>query len=118
MSPWWDGYEGQIIVIMDEFYGWIRLAELNRLCDEYPWNAQIKGGFILVNSKQVVFTSNSHPADWYKSDKLIYGPDAPFASFTRCVDHWIHFCAPRTHVTYMSYDDFFYYVNCFERGSI
>lgn len=39
-----------------------------RLCDRYPVQVPVKGGFVLWKPKNIVFTSNCHPRTWW--DKL------------------------------------------------
>jgi len=36
-----------------------------KLTDRYPFRGAIKGGFTWLKPKVIVFTSNSHPRDWY-----------------------------------------------------
>ena len=64
-DPWWDGYEQQEVIILDEFYGWLPWALLLRLLDSTPLRVPYKGGFAEITSKQVVITSNSLPISWY-----------------------------------------------------
>lgn len=64
---WWDMYQGESDVIMDDFYGPedYRYSEWLKLCDRYPYAAPVKGGFVRVNPKRIFMTSNKHPRDWY-----------------------------------------------------
>jgi len=66
-GEWWDGYRNQGVVIMDEFYGWIKYDEFLRLLDRYPYRVQIKGGYVQFNSKMIFITSNKMPVEWYHS---------------------------------------------------
>ncbi|ADD62473.1 replication-association protein [Human associated cyclovirus 7] len=63
---WWDGYEQQNCVIIDDFYGWIKYDELLKICDRYPYKVQIKGSFQEFTSKYIFITSNVDTCDWYK----------------------------------------------------
>lgn len=65
-GPWWDGYEGQETVVVDEFYGWIPFDFLLRLCDRYPMRVEVKGGTRKFVSRRIVFTSNKSPEEWYE----------------------------------------------------
>jgi hypothetical protein len=65
-SRWWDGYEGQEHVVIDEFYGWLPYDFLLRLCDRYPLYLETKGGTVAFVSKYIHFTSNQAPEFWYK----------------------------------------------------
>lgn len=43
-SVWWDGYEGQKAVILDEFYGsWMKYSVLLRVLDGHPFRLEVKG---------------------------------------------------------------------------
>ena len=67
-GKWWDGYQQQQSVILDDFYGWLPFDDLLRLLDRYPLRVEYKGGFHEFNSKTIFITSNVHPLDWYKGD--------------------------------------------------
>jgi len=66
-TVWWDGYIGQEVVVIDEFYGWMPLDMMLRLLDRYPLNVETKGGTANMVVKKVIITSNVPPLDWYKS---------------------------------------------------
>lgn len=63
---WFDGYEGQEVVVIDEFYGWIARDFMQRMCDRYPLMVEIKGSAVHFLSKKVIITSNQDPKDWWK----------------------------------------------------
>lgn len=65
-GPWWQGYENQETVIIDEFYGWLEYDFILRLTDRYPMNVQIKGGHAVFNSKRIIFTSNKKWEEWWE----------------------------------------------------
>lgn len=64
-NKWWDGYDGHADIIMDDFYGWIRLAILLRLLDHYPVQMETKGGHTQRTVKNIIVTSNRCPEHWY-----------------------------------------------------
>lgn len=66
---WYDGYEGQEHVIMDDFYGNMRISQFLKLTDRYPLQVPIKGGFVNWCPRHIWITSNSDPESWW--------PDAP-----------------------------------------
>lgn len=68
--PWWDGYDGQQTIVIDEFYGWLKRDFLYRLIDRYPMMLEVKGGAVPMQAKHVIFTSNKHPNDWYPRARL------------------------------------------------
>ena len=64
-AVWWDGYDGEHTVIIDEFYGWLRLSFLLILLDRFPMSVQTKGGVVSFTSKRIIICSNKHWRDWY-----------------------------------------------------
>jgi len=66
-SPvWFDGYDGEETVVIDEFYGWIARDLMQRMCDRYPLLVDTKGGATPFLAKKVIITSNEPPANWWK----------------------------------------------------
>lgn len=65
-QTWWDGYEGQECVVINDFYGWLKLDEFLNICDAYPYRVEIKGGSRQFTSKCIIFTSNKDPMQWYQ----------------------------------------------------
>lgn len=74
-GDWWDGYEGQATVIIDDFTGWLPYSFLLNLLDRYPLLVPYKGGFHNFGSTKIIITSNFKPSEWY-NDKVKH-PDAP-----------------------------------------
>lgn len=64
---WFDGYYGQSVLIIDDFYGWIKYGQLLRMLDGHPYRCEIKGGFVMAAWTRVVLTSNKHPREWYSN---------------------------------------------------
>lgn len=65
-GPWFDGYDGQEIVLFDDFGGSeFKLTYLLKLLDRYPMQVPIKGGFVQWAPKEIYITSNRAPKDWY-----------------------------------------------------
>lgn len=62
---WWDGYEGQSTLIIDDFTGWIRYRLLLKILDGYQLRLSIKGGFTYARWTTVYITSNKDPKEWY-----------------------------------------------------
>lgn len=65
-TEWWDGYNGEECVLVDEFYGTLKFSYLQRLLDRYPMPVQIKGGTTHFRSKVIVFTSNVPWTQWFE----------------------------------------------------
>jgi len=62
---WWDGYQGEETVIIDEFSGLIDITYLLRWIDRYPCMVEVKGGAVVLNAKNFIITSNISPQEWY-----------------------------------------------------
>lgn len=64
-GKWWDGYDGQRVVVMDDFVGTVPFTEILRLADRYPHQVEVKGGTRTFSSKCIIITSNKRPEEWY-----------------------------------------------------
>lgn len=64
---WWDGYEGEHTVVLDEFEGdnYCSLSKLKTLLDCYKCRLDVKGSFTWAAWKTVILCSNSAPRTWY-----------------------------------------------------
>ena len=63
---WFDGYEGQPDVVIDDFDGeCIPLQLWLRLLDKWPLQLAVKGGFVPCQFQRIWITSNVKPEDWY-----------------------------------------------------
>ena len=67
---WFDGYDSQPNLLIDDFYGWIPYFQLLRILDKYPYAAPIKGGFTPAKWSKVFITSNASPRQWYNKEKV------------------------------------------------
>lgn len=68
---WFDGYEMQKVLILDDFEGnFCSFRFLLRLLDKYKLKVEVKGGFAWAVWTTVVITSNIHPSGWYQGVDL------------------------------------------------
>lgn len=65
LSKFWDGYQGQKNVVIDEFRGVVNISHILRWFDRYPVNVEIKGSSTTLKAEEIWITSNLHPMDWY-----------------------------------------------------
>ena len=61
-AKWWDGYEGEKEVLIDEFWkDFYKYHELLRLLDRYPCKVEKKGGWAhlqgMVSATTIVITA-------------------------------------------------------------
>lgn len=63
---WFDGYDGEKTLLLDDFYGWIPYSQLLNILDRYPLRLSTKGGHGYAGYSTVIITTNAHPRAWYK----------------------------------------------------
>lgn len=66
-SPWFDGYDGQKVAILDECGpGMMNHNFLKRLLDRHPMTVPVKGGSIPWNAETIILTSNLPIEMWFQ----------------------------------------------------
>lgn len=70
-NVWFDDYDGEAVVVLDEFDGsWMSFEEFLRLCDRYPLTADTKGSSVNFLAKLIIITSNKLPRDWWSLEAV------------------------------------------------
>lgn len=64
-TKFWDGYQGESNVVIDEFRGQIGISHLLRWCDRYPVTVETKGSAAVFRASRIWITSNLDPRRWY-----------------------------------------------------
>jgi hypothetical protein len=64
-TKFWDGYSGQLRVVIDEFRGTISISHILRWLDRYPVIVEVKGSSCVLCAREIWFTSNLDPRLWY-----------------------------------------------------
>lgn len=90
-GDWWDGYDGEECAIIDEFYGWLPLDFVLRLCDRYPMRLPVKGAFKQCRIRKIIFTSNKPWTEWWSNLRMDSKNDQLFAAFERRITQVVHF---------------------------
>lgn len=72
-TKWWDGYDGQDVVIIDDFdkYHVALGYEIKIWLDHNPFPAEFKGGSKMIRPKKVIITSNYHPTEIWTDDQTL-----------------------------------------------
>lgn len=67
---WFDGMDGEPLLLLDEFdRSQLTLATLLRCLDRYSFSVPVKGGYASMNAvKEIWITTNLHARDWYNWD--------------------------------------------------
>ncbi len=71
-TVWFDGYDGQRVLLLDDFVGAaskMSLSYLLQLLDRYPIDVQIKGAYTPLLATTIYITTNLHPRLWYDYQK-------------------------------------------------
>lgn len=66
---WWDGYDGEDAILIDEYDSQLKLTELLGILDGYPKRLPIKGGMTWALYTKVFITSNVDPLLWHGNAK-------------------------------------------------
>jgi len=65
-TTWWDGYEGEKTLIINEFYGCQqKYSKFLDILDGHQLRLPIKNSFTYANWDKVIITSNDQPDKWY-----------------------------------------------------
>lgn len=64
---WFDGYNGQDVVLLDDYRGEYPVQLFLKLTDRYRMSVPIKGGFVNWCPKKIYITSNVDPSTWYQN---------------------------------------------------
>lgn len=67
---WFDGYDGESCILLDEFHGQLDFNLLKQLLDRYVSQWPVKGSFIYSQWNTVLLTSNKHPMEWYSQQSI------------------------------------------------
>lgn len=69
-TKWWDGYEWNEAIIIDDFDGEWPYRTLLKLFDRYKFSGQNKFGYIKINSPFIYITSEYPPSHYWQDNKL------------------------------------------------
>lgn len=92
-SVWWDGYEGQDVLLISDFKWWLTRARLLNITGNRMVRVSYKGGTEWFTGTTVVITSNYRVENWYPDTEGIGWKgkgkvDPAFASRVDEHEHW------------------------------
>lgn len=70
-NKWWDGYNGQDVVIIDDYRrDFSTFASLLRLLDRYPFSVETKGGTTQFLGRKIIITTPKDPEETWAGRTL------------------------------------------------
>ena len=64
-----NGYDGEDVLLIDDFKGWIKYTYMLNILDGYPLPLNVKNGRTFARWSKVYITSNNMPSMWYSKIK-------------------------------------------------
>ncbi len=74
-AAWFDGYDDERTVVLDEFSGRVEYELFKNLCDAIPLQVPVKGDYTPAMWDTLIITTNNHPCTWYGNDVDPWGLD-------------------------------------------
>lgn len=108
---WFDGYDGERVVQLEDFAGsasHISLTLLLRLLDGYPMQVEIKGSFVWFDPHKIIITTNIKPTFWYDFKNRTKQYAALLRRFTRIEvyeDSQIIYRLPESYDVHFPYEE-------------
>lgn len=72
-DKWWDNYNGEDRVVIDDIttnFMLLNYENLLKWLDMYPFKAEIKGGYIDIRPKEIIITTNHTPEELFNTVPL------------------------------------------------
>lgn len=69
-TMWWDGYNSQQVILIDDFDNSIPYRTLLRILDRYAYQGQVKGGYVHINSPEIYITCEFPPEHFWAGNTL------------------------------------------------
>lgn len=90
-SLWFNNYENEKILILDEFYGQLSWSYFLQILDGFKMEVEKKGGSVWSMWEKIYITANVHPSEWYPNV-----PEQSKVGLARRFDELIHFTTSKT----------------------
>ena len=69
-TMWWDGYNQDKVILIDDFDNMIPYRTLLRILDRYPYQGQVKGAYVQINSPLIYITAEHPPTYFWNDNEL------------------------------------------------
>lgn len=84
---WWQDYEGEECILIDEYDNDIKVTELLNILDGYELRLNVKGSHTYANWNKVYITTNLKPEELHRNAKPAHR-DALFRRITQIKNYW------------------------------
>ncbi len=74
-NAWFDGYDSERTLVLDEFSGRIEFELFKNMCDPLDMQVPVKGDYTPAMWDTIIVTTNNHPCTWYGNDIDSWGVD-------------------------------------------
>lgn len=94
-SKWWGSsenhYDGQEVVVLDEFNGFLPFEEMKRLINLTPHVVEYKGGQTQFLARHIIIISNYEPITWWSqlSDLAVKWPHMERRLHNHLIKEWL-----------------------------
>lgn len=96
-SKWWDGYDGETDVILDDLTaGWFSWSNLMQVLDRYATSVELKGGSRQLLSDRIIITSNRRPWELYQDKEG--NCKHPIQALLRRITNYLEFAEDGTYM--------------------
>jgi len=69
-TSWWDNYDHEKCILIDDFDGKWPYRDFLRLLDRYKYQGQFKGGYVKINSPFIFITCEFGPSHFWEDNAL------------------------------------------------
>ena len=84
-NKYWNDYKGESILLIDDFYSWIKIGVMLKILDNQPYRCRALGKSLWAKWDKVYITSNQNPKEWY-IETLGEKRKAFFRRFKKCLE--------------------------------
>lgn len=88
-NHWWDKYNGESSVVLDDYKSWLPWSQLLHVMDANPLTMEFKGGMVKFVARKLFITSNFLPWKWYTNPEG--DSKYPILALLRRIEHFLCF---------------------------
>lgn len=86
-NRWWDNYQGEKEIVLDDFIGKLDQDFFLRLLDRYPLLVECKGGSYNFQAQTILISTMVDPMEWYN----LTPASIAWRAIRRRVTEWVYY---------------------------